>query len=151
MYQQNNPRLGILNGWKEIASYLGKGVRSVQRYERESGLPVHRPAGRYKGSVIATKAELDAWITASPIREASRLPHLTQNNASSLEEFRRHIEELRRLREETGQLRRDLRVSLAELRASIQTFSARQLLPSRQQPRLPRDVRHFDLATPKVH
>jgi hypothetical protein len=35
----------ILSGWKDIANYLGKGVRTVQRYGREMGLPIHRPAG----------------------------------------------------------------------------------------------------------
>ena len=57
----------ILSGWKEIANYLGKGVRTVQRYERELGLPVHRPAGKPAGSVIAAKAELDAWVKAGPV------------------------------------------------------------------------------------
>ena len=58
----------ILSGWKDIANYLGKGVRTVQRYERELGLPVHRPAGKYVGSVIVTKAELDRWVAAGPTR-----------------------------------------------------------------------------------
>ena len=31
-----------LDSWKEIASYLGRGIRTVQRWEREEGLPVHR-------------------------------------------------------------------------------------------------------------
>ena len=31
-----------LNGWKEIAVFLGKGVRTVQRWERDHGLPIHR-------------------------------------------------------------------------------------------------------------
>ena len=31
-----------LNGWKEIATHLGKGVRTGQRWERVYGLPVHR-------------------------------------------------------------------------------------------------------------
>jgi hypothetical protein len=31
-----------LDSWKEIASYLGRGVRTVQRWECEEGLPVHR-------------------------------------------------------------------------------------------------------------
>jgi hypothetical protein len=57
----------IFSGWKEIANYLRKGVRTVQRYERERHLPIHRPANS-TGSVIATKAELDGWITTSPIR-----------------------------------------------------------------------------------
>ncbi len=30
----------VLNSWKEIACYLGRGVRTVQRYERDLGLPV---------------------------------------------------------------------------------------------------------------
>lgn len=52
----------FLNGWKEIAAYLGKSVRSLQRYERELNLPVHRPVG--KSTVITTKSELDSWASA---------------------------------------------------------------------------------------
>src|SRR5262249_12461236 len=63
----------FLSGWKEIANYLGKGVRTVQRYELQMQLPVRRPAGKPWGSVVATKAELDAWVNASPIREVFRL------------------------------------------------------------------------------
>jgi hypothetical protein len=64
----------IVSGWKDIANYFGKGVRTVQRYERELGLPVRRPAGRAKGSVIATKAELGAWVEARRLREHSEFP-----------------------------------------------------------------------------
>jgi len=46
----------ILSGWKEIANYLGKGVRTVQRYERYMGLPVRRPAGKPSGSVFEPRA-----------------------------------------------------------------------------------------------
>ena len=35
---------GRLDSWKEIAAYLGRGIRTVQRWEREEGLPVHRIA-----------------------------------------------------------------------------------------------------------
>ena len=51
----------VLGSWKEIADYLGKGVRTVQRWERCSGLPVHRPSGSSKGVVLAFPAELDRW------------------------------------------------------------------------------------------
>lgn len=64
-------RLEIFSGWKEIANYLGKGVRTVQRYERELGLPIHRPSGKSAGAVIATKAELDGWVNASPTQVGS--------------------------------------------------------------------------------
>ena len=50
----------ILTGWKEIASYLRAGVRTIQRYERERRLPVHRLGGRSR--VTASKAELDHWL-----------------------------------------------------------------------------------------
>ncbi len=50
-----------LDSWKEIATYLGRGERTVQRWEREQGLPVHRLAHNKQGSVFAYRAELDAW------------------------------------------------------------------------------------------
>jgi hypothetical protein len=58
----------VLSGWKEIASYLGKAIRTVQRYERGQALPIHRPAGKSRGAVFATKPELDTWVTASSLR-----------------------------------------------------------------------------------
>lgn len=32
----------LLDSWKEIATYLDKAVRTVQRWEKQEGLPVHR-------------------------------------------------------------------------------------------------------------
>ncbi len=54
----------ILKGWKEIADYLGRDARSVQRWEKTRGLPIHRTAeGRRGGqtSVYAGASELDVW------------------------------------------------------------------------------------------
>ena len=50
-----------LDSWKEIAAYLKRGVRTVQRWERTSGLPVHRLELDRQGSVFAYKQELNAW------------------------------------------------------------------------------------------
>lgn len=50
-----------LDSWKEIATYLGRGVRTVQRWEREEGLPVHRLAHEKRGNVYARREELAAW------------------------------------------------------------------------------------------
>ena len=51
-----------LNSWKEIAGYLSKGVRTVQRWEAQMGLPVRR-LGREGGEIVyALKSEIDAWI-----------------------------------------------------------------------------------------
>jgi hypothetical protein len=50
-----------LNGWKEIAAYFGKGVRTVQRWEKENGLPVRR-IGSGRGEIVfAFVSELEAW------------------------------------------------------------------------------------------
>ena len=48
--------------WKEIGAYLGRDARTVIRWEKEKGLPVHRiPGGQRKG-VFAFPRELDAWL-----------------------------------------------------------------------------------------
>ena len=56
----------MLTSWKDIADYLGKSIRTVQRWERELGLPVRRPAAKQNGVVIALPEELDAWVHAMP-------------------------------------------------------------------------------------
>jgi TolB-like protein/Tfp pilus assembly protein PilF len=50
-----------LESWKEIAAYLNRGARTVQRWEHEAGLPVHRLQHDKLGSVYAYRAELDSW------------------------------------------------------------------------------------------
>src|SRR5215470_14511393 len=86
----------VLSGWKEIASYLGKGVRTVQRYEIELSLPVRRPAGKSYGSVVATKAELDAWVGASPIREAFHLARMSAGEvATTAQDIKTAVLEMR--------------------------------------------------------
>ncbi|MGO9270922.1 MAG: tetratricopeptide repeat protein [Terriglobia bacterium] len=50
-----------LGSWKEIASYLQSGVRTVQRWERLEGLPVHRHLHNKLGTVYAFKSEVDTW------------------------------------------------------------------------------------------
>ncbi len=52
----------LLNSWKEIAEYVGRGVRTVQRWERELGLPVRRPRHHLRSPVIAIPAEIDDWL-----------------------------------------------------------------------------------------
>jgi hypothetical protein len=51
-----------LNTWKEIATYMGRGVRTVQRYERDLHLPVRRISGKPHSSVIALRNDLDLWL-----------------------------------------------------------------------------------------
>lgn len=51
----------LLNSWKEIAAYLGCGVRTAQRWESELGMPVRRPRERVRSAVLGLKSEIDKW------------------------------------------------------------------------------------------
>jgi TolB-like protein len=51
-----------LVSWKEIASYLNRGLRTVQRWEKQERLPVHRHIHEKSGSIYGYKTELDAWL-----------------------------------------------------------------------------------------
>src|SRR5215475_11597948 len=78
------PPPAFLSGWKEIASYLGKGVRTTQRYEREQRLPIHRPNGKSTGSVMAAKSELNEWVLATRNRDASTSQRLLEQRSNQL-------------------------------------------------------------------
>jgi adenylate cyclase len=51
-----------LRGWKQIAAYLHRDVRTVQRWERNERLPVHRQLHLKLGTVRAVPVELDEWL-----------------------------------------------------------------------------------------
>jgi hypothetical protein len=63
-------------------------VRTVQRWEHELGLPVHRPRGKQRSAVLAVPEELDKWIQRTPAR--------TLENAIS-----NHVELARHLRDQS--------------------------------------------------
>ena len=52
----------VLQSWKEIASYLGRDVRTCRRWEESLGLPVHRLNGSPKARVLAYRDEIDWWL-----------------------------------------------------------------------------------------
>ena len=74
-----------LDSWKEIASFLHRDARTVRRWERERGLPVHRVPGGERSGVFAYSRELQSWLhAAGPAAEtvASELP--LSNSETSL-------------------------------------------------------------------
>jgi hypothetical protein len=52
----------VLTSWQEIAAYLHRGIRTVQRWEVTLGMPVHRDRSNPRGPVKAFNHELDAWM-----------------------------------------------------------------------------------------
>ncbi len=63
----SNPRL---DSWKEIAGFFGRDERTVRRWEKERGLPVHRVPGVGRSMVFAYTDELKEWLKG---REAELL------------------------------------------------------------------------------
>ena len=72
----------VLNSWKEVATYLGRGVRTVQRWEQELGLPVRRPRGKTRSAVIAFRSELDQWLQHAPSELTTDAHHPPANGPS---------------------------------------------------------------------
>lgn len=54
--------IGQLDSWKEIAAYFRRDKRTVRRWEKERGLPVHRYPGGERGRVYANIDELEGWF-----------------------------------------------------------------------------------------
>lgn len=50
-----------LTSWKAIAAVFNRDVRTVQRWEKEEGLPVHRHLHHRRHSVWAGREELETW------------------------------------------------------------------------------------------
>src|SRR5262250_2708143 len=60
-----------LDSWKEIASYLRRDVRTVQRWEKRENLPVRRHQHDKLGSVYAFRGELADWFKTRQVAGAS--------------------------------------------------------------------------------
>src|SRR5713101_354382 len=80
-----------LVSWKEIATHLGREVRTVQRWETTEDLPVHRHEHQKKSTVYAYAGELDAWFKKrqpvdDPEADAAFVPDPDTLEASSTTE-----------------------------------------------------------------
>lgn len=118
----------LLSGWKEIAGHLGKGVRTVQRYERDLNLPVRRVSGKTRGSVVATKSDLDSWVRLSPTAQES-INRLLKFNAEQesfnqqtwsaedhlVSEIKKGLQDRAALQAQMTELRQELRQGLRNL------------------------------------
>jgi hypothetical protein len=108
----------VLNSWKEIAAYLGRGIRTVQRYEHEQQLPVRRVQGKHRGSIVALKSDLDVWLhvvgRAEPRGEAP-----DDKTSILISKVSKSASEMKMLRLEASYLRVAHRESVLRLRSSI--------------------------------
>lgn len=116
------PQQAVLTSWKEIATYLGKGVRTVQRWEARFALPVQRPLNAaHKGVVLARPEDLDAWLRSAWGQRAqsgtSKVGDANGQGTAAL--LREQIARACELRQKTIELRRELRAEGIKLRMQI--------------------------------
>jgi len=109
----------VLNSWKEIANYLGRGVRTVQRWERDLGLPVRRPRARSRSAVVAISDEIDVWLRSAPTSEV--VPNHS-NPAPNLLKLRETMEEHANLRDRCNELRAANNEALAKLLVNLKAM-----------------------------
>jgi CheY-like chemotaxis protein len=96
----------ILKSWKEIANHLHCGVRTAQRWEKELGLPIRRPAAPDGNIVLAFTEEMDEWVG-------------TGTTVLAIDDARANLSRQAELRQELSELRARQRQLISELRQQI--------------------------------
>jgi hypothetical protein len=104
----------VLTSWKDIAQYVGKGVRTVQRWESEFGFPIRRIKPGRKSVVLAIPAEIDAWLQAQQFPDG-QLDAVESERTAFLRTARELRSEIRELRSENRQLQRQLALERARV------------------------------------
>src|SRR5712675_2365930 len=107
------PSQAVLNSWKEIAEYVGRGVRTLQRWEQFYGFPVHRPAGNHKSAVFAVPAEVDEWLRTRPMHMQKE----ANGNGGASEELESELATLRAVV-------KDLTARMERIERELQAFKA---------------------------
>jgi len=105
----------LLTCWKEIALYLGKGVRTVQRWEQEFGLPVRRPNEKVKGMVHARRQDLDQWLAQQWSQRPKEFARAVGIDSVYVDSLRTSMKQSSELRHANRLLLRDVRSSLASI------------------------------------
>lgn len=126
-----NGTSAVLNSWKEIATFLNRGVRTVQRWERELSLPVHRIGRGKRAPVYAQVSELKFWMYASENFRSAQAPKhgSSGESGSAIQNSRRLIRAtndlVRRVAENTERQRRqtaEMEGRLLEMRSRYKNF-----------------------------
>lgn len=124
----------LLTSWKEIALYLGKGVRTVQRWEQQFGLPVRRPNEKVKGIVHATQQELDEWLAKQWSQRPKEFAHDLGIKSVYIDAMRVSMQRATELRHANSLLLRDLRVSVASMYQQCQSITRTMAAERRPHP-----------------
>ena len=110
----------VLSSWKEIASYLRRGVRTAQRWEAELQMPVYRPWGKDHSAVVAMKSEIDLWIRSRSRERRTQQLAGARATIGHNSVHRELVANARALRADVARNRVMLHLSLAKLIGTLQ-------------------------------
>ena len=97
------PQSSRLTSWKQIAVYLGKGIRTVQRWEQSAAMPVRRPR---HNAILAFSDELDRWVRNGVLRQhGSGPPQIDTAAHEGPDDFALAVSTVRQLRRDQRELR----------------------------------------------
>jgi hypothetical protein len=83
-----------VDSWKEIAAYLGREVRTAQRWERREGLPIHRHSHAKGSSVWASMHEMEAWLDSRDREASEAAPRAMTTECAVPEQLKNEAEAL---------------------------------------------------------
>jgi tetratricopeptide (TPR) repeat protein len=83
--REQQPPNRRLDSWKEIATFFGREERTVKRWEKERGLPVHRVPGPARSGVFAYTGELSEWLNLTTPESSAQISLIGGNGSSGSE------------------------------------------------------------------
>lgn len=132
-HSNGNAHAAVLTSWKDIARYMGKGVRTVQRWEQDFGLPVRRPQGSNKKAILARPSDLDTWVAMRCTSRGVMVNKKNRPNDHGVSETMKRLSALagalessRILCENNQVLMREIGEGLRNLRASVVSIKMKQ-------------------------
>ena len=112
----------LLCGWKEIAEHLHLTVRTAQRWETV-GLPVRRAYESQRSPVLASRDELEQWVSTRQTRNGERAcesHHLLVSELKQLQSaHRRARRKMQRLLSQVSHLGSEQQRLLSLIKASL--------------------------------
>jgi hypothetical protein len=112
----SSPEDRIFSSWKEIATFLGRGVRTVQRWEATLGLPIRRPNGYGSNVVVATESELRQWLRQSGERSDS---HRTGIDAASIRKIAEKLDAMEQEHQRLQQMLASMEVRFEQIEHAL--------------------------------
>ena len=125
------PHDPMFTSWKEIASYLGKGVRTVQRWEAKFGLPVRRPHPKSR-TICISRGEFDHWLATNWSSQPGKIQNHQLANGVRIDktvvEVRRELRS--KQRQLVSQVERNLQILADRCRALSLNITSCQPVPT---------------------